>query len=180
MNEKEQTLFRQLIGQLNWAVQGSRPDMAYEMIAMSTKLKHARVGDLVRTIKKISRIKDIQSFMTFPKMAITKELKVVVFTDASLGNLNEGTGSTGVYIIWLMDSTGQCCPTAWNARKIKRVVRSTLAAEMLSLEEGLEASIYCRHMIEEILGFKPQTIKIAAYVDNKRLYYQHKWLKTSG
>ena len=167
LNEKEQTLFRQLIGQLNWAVQGSRPDMAYEMIAMSTKLKQARVGDLVRTIKKISRIKDIQSFMTFPKMDITKELKVVVFTDASLGNLNEGTGSTGAYIIWLMDSTGQCCPIAWNARKIKIVVRSTLAAEMLSLEEGLEASIYYRHMIEEILGFQPKTIKIAANVDNK-------------
>ena len=32
LSEKEQTLFRQLIGQLNWAVQGSRPDMAHEMI----------------------------------------------------------------------------------------------------------------------------------------------------
>lgn len=167
LNEHEQTLFRQLIGQLNWAVQGSRPDMAYEMIAMSTKLKQAKVGDLVRTIKKISRIKDIQSFMTFPKMDKTKELKVIVFTDASLGNINEGTGSTGAFIIWLMDSTGKCCPIAWNAKKIKRVVRSTLAAEMLSLEEGLEASFYYRHMLENILGIEPRTIKIEAYVDNK-------------
>lgn len=167
LNEKEQTLYRKLIGQLNWAVQGSRPDMAYEMIAMSTKLKQAKVGDLVRAIKKINQLKDIRSFMTFPKMDKTRGLKIVIFTDASLGNINEGTGSTGAFIIWLIDSTGQCCPIAWNAKKIKRVVRSTLAAEMLSLEEGLEAGIYYRHMLEDVLGLEARTIKIEAFVDNK-------------
>ena len=53
-----------------------------------------------------------------------------------------------------MDKTGHCCPIAWNAHKIKRVVRSTLAAEMLSLEEGLEASVSYRQMLEDILGIK--------------------------
>ena len=48
LNETEQILYRQLIGQLNWAVQGSSPDMAYEMIDMSTKLKQGKVADLVR------------------------------------------------------------------------------------------------------------------------------------
>ena len=105
--------------------------------------------------------------MTFPKMDKTRELKIVIFTDASLGNINEGTGSTGAFIVWLMDDTGQCCPIAWNAKKIKRVVRSTLAAEMLSLEEGLEASIYYRHMLEDVLGLETRTIKIEAFVDNK-------------
>lgn len=167
LNEREQTLFRQIIGQLNWAVQGSRPDMAFDMIAMSTKLKQGKVGDLVRAIKKICRLKDIRSYMTFPELDKMKELKMVVFTDASLGNINEGTGSTGAFIIWVMDKTGNCCPIAWNAHKIKRVVRSTLAAEMLSLEEGLEASVYYRQMLEDILGIKSKSIQIEAYVDNK-------------
>ena len=83
--------------------------MAHEMIVMSTKLKQANVGDLVQAVKKISHIKDIKSFMTFPKLDKTKELKVVVFTDASLGNINEGTGSTGAYIIWLMLSDSMEC-----------------------------------------------------------------------
>ena len=96
LNEKEQTMYRKLIGQLNWAVQGSRPDMAYEM---STKLIQAKIGGPVRAIKKINQLKDIRSFMTFPKMDKTRELKIVVFTDASLGNINEGTGSTGAFII---------------------------------------------------------------------------------
>ena len=66
-----------------------------------------------------------------------------------------------------MDNTGQCCPIIWNAHKIKRVVRSTLAAETLSLEEGLEAGFYYREMLENILGLEPRTIKIEAYMDNK-------------
>ena len=67
-NEREQTLFRQIIGQLNWAVQGSRPDRAFDMIAMSTKLKQGKVRDLVRAIKKICRLKDIRSYITFPEL----------------------------------------------------------------------------------------------------------------
>ena len=166
LNKNEQTTYRQLIGQLNWAVQGSRPDMAFELISMSIKLKQGKVSDLVRAIKKISRLKDIKSFMTFPRLD-RSYLKIVVFTDASLGNINEGLGSTGAYIVWMMDKTGNCCPIAWNAHKIKRVVRSTLAAEMLSLEESLEAGFYYRQMLEEILGLDFKTINIEAYVDNK-------------
>ena len=167
LNAEEQTTYRQLIGQLNWAVQGSRPDIAFEMIKMSTKLKQGKVEDLTRASKKISRLKDIQSFMTFPRLTSLEDLKIVVFTDASLGNINNGAGSTGAFIVWLMDNTGQCCPIAWNAHKIKRVVRSTLAAETLSLEEGLEAGFYYREMLENIFGLEPRTIKIEAYVDNK-------------
>ena len=169
LTTQEQKLYRQLVGQLNWAVQGSRPDMAFEMINMSTKLKQGTVENLVRVIKKISRMKDFYSYMTFPRLNKAAELKIVVFTDASLGNINEGTGSTGAYIVWLMDNTGQCCPIAWNAHKIKRVVRSTLAAETLGLEEGLEASYYYREMLASILGVKPRTVMIEAYVDNKSI-----------
>ena len=39
LNSKEQSLYRQKMGQINWAGQGSRPDLAFEMIAASTKLK---------------------------------------------------------------------------------------------------------------------------------------------
>ena len=66
-----------------------------------------------------------------------------------------------------MDSSGKCCTIEWNAKRIKRVVRSTLAAEMLSLGEGLEASFYYRQIFEDMLGLESETITIEAYVDNK-------------
>ena len=63
-----------------------------------------------------------------------------------------------MHIIWVMDKTGNSCPIAWNAHKVKRVVRSTLAAEMLSLEEGLEGIVYYRQMLEDIFGIKSKSI----------------------
>ena len=56
LNSEEQSLNRQIVGQINWAVQGSRPDLAFEMIADSTKLKQASVGDLTRVIKLLNRL----------------------------------------------------------------------------------------------------------------------------
>ena len=154
LNEQEQTTYRQIVGQLNWAVQGSRPEMSFDMIQLSTKLKQGKVEDLLRAIKKVNRMKDINSFLTFSKLNKSSVIKVVVFTDASMGNINDGTGSIGAYIVWLLDKKRHCCPIAWNAHKIKRVVRSTLAAKTLSLQEGLEACYYYREMLEDILGLQ--------------------------
>ena len=39
LTAEEQTEYRQLIGQINWAAQETRPDMAFELIVLSTKLK---------------------------------------------------------------------------------------------------------------------------------------------
>ena len=103
---------------------------AFELLSMSTQLKQGNVSDLTRSIKIISRLKDTKSYMTFPRLD-PNNLKIVVFTGASLGNINEGLGSTGAYIVWMMNKTGNCCPIAWKSHKIRRVVRSTLATEMM-------------------------------------------------
>ena len=87
--------------------------------------------------------------------------------DASLCNINDGTGITGGHIVWLVDCHGKCCPLSWHANKIKQVVRSTMAAETLSLQEGLESSFYCRKMLENIIGIPHKTISIIVYVDNQ-------------
>ena len=74
---------------------------------------------------------------------------MLVFTDAALGNL-EGSGSTGGKLILLSSSKGDLCPLSWHTNKIKRVVRSTLAAEMLSLQEGIDEAIYLRSLIQYV------------------------------
>ena len=167
LTAEEQTEYRQLIGQINWAVQGTRPDIAFELIDRSTKLKEGTISDLSRAIKAVNRLKDIRSMIPFLALSRnTDDWKIVVFTDASLCNINNGTGSTaGHNIIWLMNRHGKCCPLSWHANKIKWVVRSTIAAEALSVQEGLECGFYYRKMIEDMLGITTKTIPII--VDNK-------------
>ena len=142
--------------------------MAFELIDLSSKLKEGKISDLSRVIKAVNRLKDIRSMISFPALSRNiDDWKIVVFTDASLCNINNGTGSTAGHIIWLMDCHGKCCPVSLHANKIKRVVRSTIAAEALSLQEGLECGFYYRKMIEDMLGISTKTIPIIAYVDNK-------------
>lgn len=129
LNETELTKLRQIVGKINWVVQSSRPDMAFEMIFLNTKLKNGKVKDLIRARKTLCRLKNSKYFLMFRKLLNVSGLSVVAFTDASLGNINDGTGSTCAYTIWWVDNAGNCCPITWQANKIRRVVRSTIAAE---------------------------------------------------
>ena len=66
---EEQTAYRQLIGQINWVVQGSRPDLAFELIDLSTKLKQGNISDLSRAIRAVNRLKDVNSMILFPTLS---------------------------------------------------------------------------------------------------------------
>ena len=142
--------------------------MAFELIDRSTKLKEGTISDLSRAIKAVNRLKDIRSMISFPALSRNiDDWKIVVFTDVYLYNINNGTGSTTGHIIWLMDCHGKSCPLSWHANKIKRVIRSTIAAEALSLQEELECAFYYRKMTEDMLGISTKTIPVIAKVDNK-------------
>ena len=79
--------------------------------------------------------------------------------------MNNGTDSTGGYLVLLVNcSSGNASIIDWQANKVRRVVRSTLAAETLSLCEGLEASIYLNGIMEELVGC---TVDIHAFIDNR-------------
>ena len=166
LTPKEQKVFRQLVGRINWAVQGSRPDMAFELIDLSTKLKQANVEDLTRASKCVNHLKLNVSVVCFRRLSWRGEWRIVLFTDAAWANL-ENCGSVGGHICFVEDCEGYMCPISWNANKIKRVVRSTLAAEMLSLQQGLEDALYARAILTDLLQKTPDNIPIVAYVDNK-------------
>ena len=71
-------------------------------------------------------MKDICALLIFPKLNKFSELKIAVFPNASMGNINDGTGSVRAFIVWLMDNTGQCCPIALSTHKIKWIVNLEL------------------------------------------------------
>ena len=88
------------------------------------------------------------------------------YTDAAFANLPD-SGSQGGIIIFLRDTSGLRCPLFWQSRKLRRVVKSTLAAETLALVEGAEEAIYIAHIIKEVT--KTNDVQIHCFVDNKSL-----------
>ena len=165
LSEEESTSLRQMAGTLNWIVRGSRPDLSFELIDVSTKFKAGKVEDLVKVTKLLLMVKEKKAEVFFPNLGDHKHWKLLCYTNASLGNLNNGTDSTGGYLVFLVNgNSGNAAILDWQANKIKRVVRSTLAAETLSLCEGLEASIHLNSIIEELTG---SSVDIHAIIDNK-------------
>ena len=82
--------------------------------------------------------KQTGSNVTFPRLMEIEAWKLLLYTDASYANICDGTSSVGAYIVFLTDGQ-HSCPLDWHAHKLKRV-RSTLAAQTLSLQEGYDVT----------------------------------------
>lgn len=163
---EERSQLRSIVGRMNWAVQGTRPDLAFDLTDLSTKFKSGKVSDLVKATKCIKKLKFEQSSLFFPVLNQKQAWRIIVFSDASHANLSQGTGSMGAHVVFLVDSDSNCCTLSWHGGKIKRVVRSTIAAEALSLCEAVEDAIFLNHILTEISVVKVP-VKIHAFVDNR-------------
>ena len=90
------------------------------------------------------------------------------FTDAAFANLKNG-GSQGAFIIFLYEN--KYAPIAWTSRKLKRVVKSTLSAEKLALEESLETCFMVKSLLVELISKDnyQNIIPTCPYTDYKSL-----------
>ena len=88
------------------------------------------------------------------------------YADASFANL-QGHASQGGFIIFLSDHNQEMCPIFWQSRKVRRVVKSTLAMEALSLLDGAGTAVYLSRILMEISGC--ENIPVKCFVDNRSL-----------
>ena len=107
---KDQRTLRRIVGKINWTVQGSRPDMAFEMVELSTKLQAGCVTDFRRAVKVVCRIKEQNAHVFFPNLGSPISWKIVVFSDAALANLSDGVSSMGAHLVFLVGEGDKCCP----------------------------------------------------------------------
>ena len=166
MTEEELTLLRKMVGQINWTVRATRPDLAFDLINLSTKFQAGTIADLKDARKVLTKLKDVAR-VKIPAIKDLYKAEVWLFSDASFGNLNEGVGSTQGQIIFIVDvQSGSCAPVEWKSNKIQRIVSSTLSAETLSMTNGLDAVVATRQLFREMLG-KNFKLPIRIIIDNK-------------
>ena len=70
---------------------------------------------------------------------------------------------------FLIDENGINCPLTWQSRKIKRVVKSTIAAECLAAVETAEMTIYLANLLQNMLKLPENSVKTYVFCDNKNL-----------
>lgn len=164
--EGERRDYRSAVGQLNWISTQTRPDISFDVCELSQLFNRASVGDMVRVNKVIQRVKTDAVKLVYPRLSSLSECYFECYSDASFGNLSD-SGSQGGYIIFISDGTGVRCPISWQSRKLKRVVKSTLAAETLALLDCAEAAVYLSSILAELT--LRDRFNIRCYVDNKSL-----------
>ena len=168
LDKEEMKLLRRQTGKINWAATQSRPDLAYDVVELSTKFKRGTLNDLKKANKAIIKLTSNPTKLLFPK--ISGKLKIISHSDAGFHNLPDKISSGRGHIIFLEGDDGRAAPLGWTSNKVKRVVGSTVAAEALSMQMALAHSIYLRAILAETLGINALEIPIKAHIDSNNLY----------
>ena len=165
MTKKEMKEYRGLIGKLNWVVQQTRPDYAFEVSEAGRTFQEGRGSDMKALMKKAKKMKKGNSRLKLEKVN-SGELYWEVYTDASFGDVKEGSSQIG-YIVSLKDSSGNKSPIQWKSTRAKRVARSTTEAEALAMAEAAEMTVYLDAILGEMVGGGKRHIMIKT--DSKTL-----------
>ena len=150
----ELTELRSVGGCLHWLVGQTRPDLAAgTSLHMSGERK---VDSLLQLNKLLKEAKASEDWALKFKPFNLERSRIIVFSDASFANTGDLHSQAG-YMVYV---AGEGAVTAegdlanlvdWRSHKIKRQCRSTLAAETMSLDEAVDAGLYVREMLAEIL-----------------------------
>ena len=169
LSAQERSILRSKVGQLLWLSKQTRPDIAYDVTTVASRLSVSTVDDMKRVNKIIRKVQSEEVNLNFYDLGGHFEL--LLFSDASFGNLADG-GSQGGYVIFLKGRNGKINPVTWQSKKIRRVVRSTLASETLALADGVDCVISNAMLLNELLfnNYKANNIPIKCYVDNNDLH----------
>ena len=175
VTEEERTELRGRLGELQW-LQNTRADVCASCSIMQGGVNKAQVKDLMQVNSLIRGVKnDNDQEIVFRKMDLDN-LLIVTYTDAAWGVREDGS-SQGGYITVAVDKykaeAGQRVPFSildYGSKKLKRVVKSSLAAEVQAFAEGLDQQMVVRHMVSSLLGKhqqgRRQGVELSDYVDN--------------
>ena len=117
---------------------GGRNDKTRDKLVCetNTRVKDATFSDLIAANKVVKFIQNITTYIRIPTFDI-ESLNIKLYSDASFNNLTNGS-SQGGFIILLSDTYNNVASIAWSSVKLKRVARSTIAAETLALSDGCD------------------------------------------
>ena len=153
LNSKEHTRFRGGVGTLGWFVDHCCPQLSFQLEELRRKQASPTVQYLLKLNKVIRAAKVIESKIKI--RSIPKEhLRFMGVHDAARANLEGGASQQGHLILAVHASITNCgvpvSVLSWQSKKIKRVVRSSFAAETCSMSACQEHLDWMRTMWEQM------------------------------
>jgi hypothetical protein len=151
-NSKELSEFRSVLGALQWHSNSTRPDLSFSVSKLLGETKSLQVKHCIQANKLLRKAK-----ANDPTKILCKKLEgplmMDVYSDASFGNLPNGGSQRGT-VTFIKDSEGRRNVVEFKSKRIKRVCRSTFAAELLACNGSIDIALYFRAMLK-YFGFDP-------------------------
>ena len=157
LTPEEITSFRGLIGQLGWVARQTRPDVMVNVSMAAQSMGSPKIRDVVNLNKTVKMLKETSEatwrFVAHPKLKLN-DVVVCVFADSSFANTEGLKNQCGYVVTITLSEIREGGPTPLfvletYSGSIKRVCRSTLAAESNGFLTGCEAGEYVRALLME-------------------------------
>ena len=154
---KQLSAFRRLIMQLRWPAHHVLPEYLFRVSDLAQRVGQATGGDLKYANKVLASMKEGASrgkaIMRIPP--IPQQPLMVSFFDASLGNSKSAQAQQGE--IHLLTNTtafqqpAPACVLEFHSNRIRRVVRSSLAAEGCAMSSAGDRQLFSRVLLDAFL-----------------------------
>ena len=152
---------RAVLGAVQWRVYQTAPQHAAKLgyfQSMLTKGDRSMLEGINKMVREVHAQKELGLHVYQLNAERDSDLVLVAWSDAALANRPD-LGSTGGYIIGFVHKTmvdnatsGQVNVMSWGSHKLKRVCRSSLAAEAQALAEAEQELMFLRLQWWEMLG----------------------------
>ena len=170
LTDEELSSCRSAIGKLNWLSTQTRPDISFDVSDLQSSLRDRSFDNICQINKAIRKTMASSCRLQIPDLGRASRLSLQIYCDASFAS-KEKIYSQGGHIIFLTGENGFYTPIWWQSQRIKRVVKSTQAAETMAMVDALEAGIYYREFLLEILRLPDvdENLPITCKTDNSSL-----------
>ena len=172
VSEDVRSSYRSLLGQMLWLALNCRPDIsaAVSLLAQRTvRATYADVKNINRAAKHVRDTADVGLVYKTDTDFDLQKCSILGFGDSSLANVEGDTSQCGVVLLACMPKHidaivegdySKAVPIMMYSATVKRVVRSTLAAEGYATSETVEHCIYFRAVVEEAMGPKGRRLTV--------------------
>ena len=176
-------ILRTCAGQLAWVSTATRPDQSFLSSYLQGVQDKGCVSHVQQYNKALREMKERKVCLRFPSNVPIDKWRIICIADAGWGTRSSGE-SQGGYILCLAHKDilerkrAPCWIVDWASKKLKRMVRSSVAAETLSSQNGLDAIESFQALLSETLygmspaEFRKTTPKVPSclVVDSKGFY----------
>ena len=156
-----QTMFRSVLAKINTMGYQCRPDVIFEAKVLAQRYNKATKQDLKVACDKLNKMKTGANSIKYPHVGPIENWGIVGHGDAGIRSLPDKQTSVGGHVIMVSNTTNnKTCTIRWKAKRIDRVVKSSMAGEALATLETIAEVVYTKAILKNLFGTQIKNVPV--------------------